>query len=347
MVFNGSHRPFEERKFEIPNLSEGEVLVEIDYTTICTSDLHTFFGRRKSPEPSVLGHEIVGRIVDIDDKGVKSFEGDYLNVGDYVTWTVYAHNHNDFLAAKGIPQKSKGLFKYGHQKLDSSTIFSGGYATHCLLRKGTDIFKLPSALSVKVSAPLNCAHATVAGALRLAKDLEDRNLLVVGAGMMGLSACAMGRESGAKNVFVLDKKKERCENALNFGANDAMDFVDKEYLQNKGGVDVIIETSGSSAAIESGIKLLNIGGRMVLVGSVFKQRDLSLSAETVVRNLLTIKGLHNYKPEDLFRAINFLESCHQKFPFESLIGEEFPLSHLKDAFFEAENQVHYRIGVYQ
>ena len=351
MVFEGANQAFSLQKMTLPEVQEREAIVEISYTTICSSDLHTFNGRRSSPCPSVLGHEILGNIVELASGGVKDFNGQELRIGDRVTWSIYAHDHNDEMALKGIPQKSTSLFKYGHQKLTTSSSLSGGFATHCYLRAGTDVFKVPTHLQLKEAAPLNCTHATIAGAIRLAGSLKDKNVMIIGAGMLGLSACAMSREAGARRVWAMDINQDRLTKAADFGtdgeinADTPMGEIES-ILAKQGGVDVIIETSGAPSAMENGIQLLNIGGVSVWVGAVYTQRNLAINAEKVVRNILTIKGLHNYAPKDLATAIDFLSKNNHKYPFIDLVGREFPLAQLDQAFAVASNSADYRVGVH-
>lgn len=351
MVFDKLEAPFLRRQLSLPEPGPGEVMVGIDYTTICTSDLHTYYGRRGGHCPSILGHEIIGKVVKTGPGKVTDYWGTPLQTGDAVTWSVYAHDHEGKMAQKGMPQKSADLYKYGHELFDERQILSGGFASHCHLQAGTDIYKLPEALSRKEAAPLNCTHATIAGALRLAGDLSRKNVLVVGAGMLGLSACAMAREAGAGQVYAMDIQENRLEIALKFGVDAGLDGQRsteslKAELEARGGIDIVIETSGVPSAMEKGLELLNIGGINVWVGAVYSQRDLSINAEKIVRKLLTIKGLHNYIPADLAEAIRFLAASHQKYPFAELVGEEFPLEQLDQAFKLANKGVYYRVGIY-
>lgn len=352
MVFDQINEPFTKISFNYPKLKDSEALIKITYTTICTSDLHTFFGRRNSPQHSILGHEIIGKIEDIPENGVKDYNGDYLKIGDSVTWSVYAHDKDDPYAKIGIPQKSLSLFKYGHEKINQDHQLNGGFATHCHLTAGSTIFKLPEHLTLKESAPLNCTHATVAGAIRLAGDFKGKNVLICGVGMLGLSACAMAKEAGANLVFAMDIDNDRLKKSKTFGADIVLQSKDElSELQNitkkNSGIDIVIETSGVPIAIENTLKMLNIGGTLVLVGSVYSQRDLSINAETLVRRLLTIKGLHNYIHQDLAYAINFLAENSKKYPFEQLVSHEFPLGDLDNAFNYANSHSCYRVGVTQ
>lgn len=336
--------PFVPKVVDLPWPTTGEVLVKNLFTTICTSDLHTCMGRRSSPLPGVLGHEIIGEVVALPTTPILDYHGQELQLGDRLTWTVYAHNPSDELAQRGIPQKAAGLFKYGHvEAVDTATTLSGGFASHCLLQPGTTLFKLPAELSAAEAAPLNCTHATMAGALRLAGSVKGKKVLVSGAGMLGLSACTMAKEGGASAVWAIDPIAARREQALLFGASQA--WSPQEYAgQPK--ADVLIETSGIPEAMEQGLLQLAIGGIAVWTGAVFAQRDLAINAEVVVRNILTIKGLHNYTPQDLAAAIHHLSNCRTRYPFDRLVGACYPLTALDQAIQEANQGNSYRIGIF-
>ncbi|MEB2774350.1 zinc-binding dehydrogenase [Algoriphagus sp. D3-2-R+10] len=350
MVFQEIEKPFLPLPIDFPILNQDEVLVEITYTTICTSDLHSYYGRRSSPSPSVLGHEMIGRIVNLPENEMFDFHGAQLMKGDLVTWSVFAYDHTGNMATKGIPQKSPSLFKYGHEQMQQNDVLSGGFATHCHLRKGTDIFRIPKSVSPKAAAPLNCTHATIAGAIRLAGSLKDKNVLIIGAGMLGISASTMAKFAGAKVVLAMDVNQQRIQNILHFGADVSinaslsLEEIQKEILPI-GGVDVLLETSGSAEAMERGLDLLNVGGTAIWVGAVYSQRNISINAESIVRRILTIKGLHNYAPEDLSYAIKFLEASHSTYPFGSLVGAEFPLNEMEKAFAAAKESGSYRVGI--
>ncbi len=351
MVFERVGEPFSTLPLELPELRRGELLVEIGYTTICTSDLHSFFGRRSSPTHSILGHEIMGLIVELPREGLKDFYGNDLKIGDRITWSVYAHSCNDIMVKKGMPQKANDLFKYGHEKINKEIQLSGGFATHCHLKEGSTVFKVPQNLTDKEAAPLNCTHATVAGALRLAGSLSGKNILINGVGMLGLSACAMAKELGANKVCSMDIEDTRLIHSREFGADIVLNAKLPmpellESIKGNGGIDVVIETSGAPVAIENSLKMMNIGGVCVMVGAVYPQREITLSAENMVRRLLTLKGLHNYIHEDLGSAIKFLSEAKNKYPFETLVGKEFPLNQLDAAFNFANGQSCYRVGIY-
>ena len=84
---------------------------------------------------------------------------------------------------------------------------------------------------------------------------------------------------------------------------------------------------------------------MILVGSVFPTRALSVRADEVVRRLLRVEGVHNYTPEDLLAAFAFLAEAHEQFPFRSLVGASYPLTRIEDAIESALPGKHFRVAV--
>ncbi|MGG5598888.1 zinc-binding dehydrogenase [Myroides sp. DF42-4-2] len=349
MVFDTTTKTFEAKDVQLDQVLEGEILVEIAYTTICTSDLHTYCGRRALDSPTILGHEIVGRIVQLPT-AKKDYTGQALALGDLVTWCVYAFDEFDPMAEKGYPQKAFSLYKYGHHPFNDGEL-NGGFATHCLLKKGTAIFKLPPHISLQELAPLNCTHATIAGGLRLAGDVKDKTVLIYGAGMLGLSATAMATTLGAKHVLLCDINPTRLALGEEFGATttllNTLDTTAKKQLLDEANLslDIVIDTTGMPAVMEEGIELLGIGGISIWIGAVFNQEATPINAEKIVRKLLTIRGLHNYTPQDLSTAIDFLTQNHQRFPFDKLVSAQYHLSELASAFDTANSGQHFRVGI--
>ncbi len=354
MEFRGTGQPLELQRYRLPSLAEGEVLVRITCCTLCGSDVHTYEGRRRTPIPTVLGHEILGRVAELPPgTAVCDDEAAPLKVGDRITWSVAAGCGKCFFCRDGLPQKCERLFKYGHEPITAEHPLSGGLADHCHLTQGTVICRVPSELSDVVACPANCATATVAAALRYAGPCAGRTMLIQGAGMLGLTAAAMAAAAGAREVIVCDKLVERLQVAKRFGAtrtaqvDDAGAAIRDAVAQctSGRGVDVALDMSGAPEALEMGIDLLRVGGRYVWVGAVFPARPLAVSAETVVRKMLSIQGVHNYAPEDLRQALMFLRDTHAKYRFEELVAETFALEDADAAFAHASRSGALRVAV--
>ncbi len=97
--------------------------------------------------------------------------------------------------------------------------------------------------------------------------------------------------------------------------------------------------------MEASLDQLRIGGRLILVGAVFPARPLAVSAEQIVRRLLRVEGVHNYRPDDLRSAMQFLADVSEQYPFASLVADEFPLGRINEAVASAERSGAFRIAV--
>ncbi len=350
-VFHGPERPLTIERFSLPELGSGEILVRVICTTICGSDLHTIHGRRSAPTPCVLGHEIVGTIAAFGPDAPRvDLTGEPLEEGDRVTWTLAASCGHCFFCDHGLPQKCESLVKYGHAAAGSGSIFSGGYAEYCILVAGTGLVRVPASLGDPLAATANCAVATVAAAhrtLQVTTALRDSEVLVLGAGALGLVACAMLHEAGARHVTCCDIDPERAARALDFGATRAVTAVElAETAGSSGrGMDAALEFTGSSSAVSAAINSLRVGGTAILGGTVLPSPAVPLDPELVVRRMLTIRGLHNYAPEDLVAGVRFLEGAQHRYPLSELVSKTFPLECINEAFAAATKRAGFRIAV--
>lgn len=350
-VFDGPGQPLKLIEVELPALVDGEALVEVTLCTICGSDLHTYTGRRSCSCPTILGHEITGKIVEVAGT-VCDLSGTELTPGDRVTWSIAASCGECFYCANSIPQKCEQLAKYGHEPLATHGAV-GGLARHCRILAGTGIVKVPDSLADAQVCPANCCAATTAAALRTAGSVEEASIAILGAGSLGITAAAMAIHRGASHVFLADLDTDRLNRARTIpgcvpvsvaeGTDSLSQFID-ERTQGRG-VDIVLEMTGSTDAAEQSLDLLRIGGRLILVGAVFPGRAMQLSAEQIVRGLIRIEGVHNYRPEDLQTAVSFLESAPQNSPARMLVECEFPLEDAEAALQFASDHRPLRVAV--
>jgi len=345
VLFNDSNQSFYTEECTVPNLLVGEVLVKIMYTSLCGSDIHTYTGKRKEPSPIILGHEIVGEIISFGTAAVHfDLNGQLIQKGDRITWSIFAASYNDEFVQQQMPQKSKNLFKYGHVQYTNDSNFNGGLATHCILRKGTGIVKLPLNINPKVATIINCAGATVMSAFRIVDAIEGKNVAIFGAGTLGLLAAAVAKCKGAATVTILDIDDARLALSKKFGADFTVNTVsaidDISTIINqfyKKGFDVIIDMSGSYDAMVLGLNTSAIGAQNIWVGGVVPMNNIPINPEVMIRKLLTIKGMHNYNYQDLTDAVSFFDKYHATYDFKLFIEKEFNLSEVEEAFQYAVN----------
>lgn len=301
------------RLVPIPDLGPGEVLVRVRLATVCGSDLHTVSGRRSAACPSILGHEAVGDVV-------ATGPGADAEVGQRVIWSVTVACGTCSRCRAGLSAKCLSVRKVGHEPFDGDWPLSGSYAAHVVLPHGTTIAAVPDTLSDAVAAPAACATATVMATLEAAGELAGRRVLINGAGMLGLTAVAACATAGA-DVQVVDRNADRLDLAARFGGRAC----------DGGPVDVAIDYTGSSAAVADALGRLDIGGTLVLAGSVTPGPPLTVDPETVVRHWLTITGVHNYEPRHLHQAVKFLDETRKHYPWDALVVEPVPLEGIAGA----------------
>ena len=346
-------------------LEPGEILVKVLYTTLCGSDIHTYCGRRIEPAQVVLGHEIVGDILAIEEShpGV-DFRGEAIKAGDRITWSIFATAADTVPPRPDMPQKSADLFKYGHTLAVGDDVFNGGLADYCILRPNTALIKISPAIPLKVAATISCAHSTTMGALRMAGEISGKKVIVYGLGLLGLSCVAMCKEAGASWIGVVDSNPDRLAWGVRFGADLAypisgdleisgdgkdaeQDAVkEKDTAQAWPEVDIVFDMTGDPIAMQKGLDALAVGGCAVWIGAVYPNKPVAVDAQKVVRKLLQIKGLHNYNYQDFLHATSFIEDNYLKYPFEELTEKEFGLDQIQEAFEFADRQKPVRVGIH-
>lgn len=340
-VFVAAGHELQLRTVPLPTrLAGGEALVAIDMCTLCGSDLHTLSGLRREATPSILGHEMVGHITAIGQGGLQDLRGQTVAVGDRVLWSVAVSCQQCRLCRRGFPQKCICLKKFGHHPMlgaesasaaaENDWQLSGGLANYCHLPASTSLVVVDDALPDELVCPASCATATVAAAVRNVGTpaIKNSRVLVLGGGMLGLTAAAMTAEADAESITVCDQDLDRLRLARQFGATETLTPTELSaaVASQSARYDCVLEMSGSSELLQVAIDAADTGAVLVLVGAVKPVPSIELNPEQVVRRLLTIRGVHNYAPCDLVAAVEFLERAGSKYPFADLVAGRFPLA---------------------
>jgi 2-desacetyl-2-hydroxyethyl bacteriochlorophyllide A dehydrogenase len=306
------------KKREIPIPGEGETLIKIKSVGICGTDIHAWGGNQPFfSYPRVLGHEICGEVVDTG-KNVHQFKkGQQVAVIPYV-------------ACQQCPACKSGRTNCCEKISVIGVHQDGGFseylavpATNVLLAEGID----PQA------AALIEPYAISAHAVRRAKVLQGEQVLVVGAGPIGLGAAAIAKADGA-HVVVADTSAARREHViahLNLSVVDpsAEDFEAQLRAEFGGSLaEKVIDATGNQHAMNNTINLIRHGGSIVFVG-LFKG-DLQFSDPDFHKKETTMMGSRNATPED-FAKVGRLMS-EGKLTAEMMLTHRYPFSTLADIY---------------
>jgi alcohol dehydrogenase len=340
-VYDRPKAPFELKSFPIRPPKSGEVLVKIRMSTICRSDIHSYLGHRPNPCPGVLGHEIIGNIVELGSDIRRDMRGDPLQVGDRVTWSEYfIPGASYYTEVLDLPQKSPGVDKYGHMAVTTEPHHHGGFGEYCYILPQSWILKLPAELTDEEATPINCGVATVICVTEQAEVGMGDAVVIQGLGLLGLYAAAICKARGARLVIGIDPVPARRELAMRFGVDHVFnaDAKDIKDLCKPEGADVVIELCGYPEVIPAGIQYLRTGGRYVLGGLVNPDAFVRIDANQILRKLLTLRGVHNYHPRHLIEALDFVHANRKRFPFHSLVDGKYKLEEVGKAMQDAADR---------
>jgi threonine 3-dehydrogenase len=261
-----------------------DVLIEILRTGICGTDLHIYtwdaWAQKTVPVPLVIGHEFVGRIVEVGSN-VKDFHaGDIVSGEGHV---VCGRCRNCLAGRRHLCKDTKGV---GVNR-------PGAFAEYLVLPV-TNVWAHDPAICRDVQSIFDPFGNAVHTALHF--PLLGEDVLVTGAGPIGVMAAAVVRHAGARYVVVTDVNPYRLELASRMGATKAVDVrsrpiasVQRE-LGMKEGFDVGLEMSGNPEAFRDMLANMAHGGKIAMLG--IPSKDLAIDWPTVIFNMLTIQGIY-------------------------------------------------------
>ena len=268
----------------VPELGHNDLLIKIRKTAICGTDVHIYnwdeWSQKTIPVPMVVGHEYVGEVVGIGQE-VKGFKiGDRVSGEGHITC--------------GHCRNCRG----GRTHLCRNTIGVGVNRPGCfaeyLVIPAFNAFKIPDNISDDLASIFDPFGNAVHTALSF--DLVGEDVLVSGAGPIGIMAAAVAKHVGARNVVITDVNEYRLELARKMGITRAVN-VAKENLNDvmtelgmTEGFDVGLEMSGNEKALETMVDHMTHGGKIALLGLL--KSDTRIDWNKVIFNGLTLKGIY-------------------------------------------------------
>lgn len=333
VVFVGDQR-VEVLDFPDPTPGPRDVVLRIDASGVCGSDLHTFKraavpGAYQSVNPAetraiIGGHEPVGTVV---DRGAEVGD-DVAPIGMRAICFHYSGCGTCRYCQMQRPQLCSTMLGYGGNA-------HGGHAEYMVVPAET-LVALPDSLSASVGACLACGTGTAYGALTRLPALEGQTLLVVGLGPVGISAVIYATALGAR-VLVSDIDAGRRESALGYGAEVALDPMAGDVvaavrdLTGGYGVDAAVETSGSTPGRLSALSATRLEGSAVFVGLGGGDLQLAFDRDVVLAPRAVI-GSRTFSKPELAEATALADELN--LPLQSMVTAEYPIEQAQQAYDE-------------
>jgi propanol-preferring alcohol dehydrogenase len=273
--------PLEIRDVAVPVPGAGQVLVQIEASGLCHTDIHAARGDWpvKPKMPLIPGHEGVGHVVAVGPGESPVLPGDRVAL----PWLGHACGHCRYCVA--------GWETYCLTPQYMGYTMDGGYAEYTVAY-ASHVVKIPEAVSWIDAAPLTCAGVTTYKALKVAHPQPNETAMVVGVGGLGHMALQYARIFGTTTVAV-DVQDEKLQLAKELGADHVIDARSDQAqaIADLGGVDIAVVTVPSPTAMRAAHAALNPNGRLVLVGLPADNRLELPVFETVLKGISVIGSL--------------------------------------------------------
>jgi threonine 3-dehydrogenase len=307
----------------VPEPGPEDALIRVRTNAICGTDVHIYnwdaWAAATVPAPMIIGHEFGGEIVELGAR-----VGRRLEVGDRVS----AEGH--------IIDLDGAAARLGRFHLDPSTqgvgVHRQGAFAEYLCVPAFNVVPLPDEVSLDAAALLdpfgNAVHTTEQF------PLMGEDVLVTGAGPIGIMAAAVARRAGARSVVITDLNDYRLDLAgrladvrpVNVMREDLADVASREGVD--GGFGVALEMSGAPAAFAQAVEALRVGGSLALLGLPATNIDTNWSR--IIMKALTIRGVYGREMFGTWRRM--LGLIHAGFDLEAIITHSLPIEHFQEGF---------------
>jgi threonine 3-dehydrogenase len=267
-----------------PKIGLNDVLIRVDRTGICGTDLHIYkwddWARKTIPVPMVVGHEFVGEVMEVGSNVSDFFPGDVVSAEGHV---VCGRCRNCLAGRRHLCKDTQGI---GVNR-------AGAFAEYISVPM-TNVWHHKHDIDRDVAAIFDPFGNAVHTALSFPVLGED--VLITGAGPIGIMAAAIVRHAAARFVVITDVNEYRLELARKMGATVALNVKEakvgeiQKKLGMKEGFDVGLEMSGSPAAFQEMIENMCHGGKIAMLG--IPSQPIAIDWNQVVFNMLTIKGIY-------------------------------------------------------
>jgi L-iditol 2-dehydrogenase len=355
-------------QLDVPALEPTDLLVDVELSGICGSDVHMFEGGMDLDFPILPGHEFSGVIEEMGEAVETDAKGEPVEVGDKVTvvpgivcgecW--YCNN------VPARPTTCENRDVYGFLNTEYRQGIHGGFSEYMIADGRSSFYKLPDDMDVELGAlaePL--AVATRAFERSYGPGIPDaregfgvgKSVAVQGAGPVGLLVMSAAAAAGAGQIIAVDAIEDRLDLAAEFGATDLVDITDfdgdedlirgvKERTPGNVGPDVAVEAAGIPDAFQQGIELPRDGGTLVEVGHYAYSGETEVNPTRVVQKDINIRGSLAYPPNQFETAISLLDQLKDEVPFRKLFNHKVGFDEAESAYEKQQSGEAFRATIH-
>jgi threonine 3-dehydrogenase len=306
----------------VPEIGPNDVLIKVRKASICGTDIHIWnwdaWSQKTIKVPMVIGHEFMGEIAKLGAEVVGFQVGDRVSGEGHITC---GHCRNCRAGKRHLCRNTLGL---GVNR-------PGCFAEYVSL-PAFNVFRVPKEIPDEIASffdPLGNAVHTA-----LSFDLVGEDVLITGAGPIGVMAAAISRHVGARHVVVTDVNPFRLELARKMGATRAVDVRTQtlgDVMRSLGmteGFDVGMEMSGNGQAFRDLLGVMNHGGRVAILG--IPPAEVSIDWNQIIFKGLVLKGVYGREMfETWYKMVAMLQSGLDVAP---VVTHRFPAARYAEAF---------------
>ena len=330
------NKPLEINETELPKPNGNQVIVKVRSTGVCHSDLHLWEGGYDTGDgfmkvtdrgvkfPVTPGHEVVGSVEEIGD----SVQG--VNIGDLVLVYPWIGCGECVTCEKGDTNlcespKSLGVFQ------------DGGYAEYVLVPDAKFLAKIDN-LDPDAAASLACSGLTAFTAVKKALTNSPENILIVGAGGLGLMGVQIANALTKANIICADLDDEKLESAKKLGATHIINTKESDAVKkimsicNEKGVDSIIDFVNAPPTVKMDLSLIRKRGNIILVGLFGGSVELPLVS--VPLKAITIQGAYTGNYNDMLELIKLA----QRGVINPIVSKHYKLDEVNIALGDLKNR---------
>lgn len=344
-------------EFPEPDVGSGEILLEVELSGICGTDKNNYRGdtamysgqdREGSGQvfPAVPGHEITGRIAEIDQAHPgEDFLGRPIDAGDRLVVCCDIICGECYYCNRTYPYTwCENMRTLGHSfSAEEPPHLRGGWAEQMVLPEGTFVYAVPDGMQPEVSVLTEPLAA--ASGVDIAREFDSMivsegfgtgdTVVVQGAGSLGICALLRARFLGAGEIIAIDPSRQSRELARSLGADrtidpgdttrrDRLDLV-RDVTDGRG-ADVVIECAGVPELVPEGIEMLRRGGTYIEAGVFVDKGDISINPHTHLNaNAVRLIGTPNHPVTQYEPGLELLDRLSETKPIDEIVTHRFSL----------------------